>query len=177
MVNYRRLEASEIERLQAQMCTASDWNEIEVAEGFSTDYVSNVRFSGKIRLGVFRKEFSLAGGIRKHSGIYHATLHNVTVGDDCLIENISNYIANYTIGRGAFIENVDIILTDGPTAFGNGVQVSVLNETGGNEVVIYDRLSAQIAYAMAVYRCRPELISRLREIDMRYAEYVTSSMG
>ena len=33
MVNYRRLDASEIERLQAQMCTASDWNEIEVAEG------------------------------------------------------------------------------------------------------------------------------------------------
>ena len=177
MVNYRRLEASEIERLQAQMCTASDWNGIEVAEGFSADHVSNVRFSGKIRLGVFRKEFSLAGGIRKHSGIYHATLHNVTVGDDCLIENISNYIANYTIGRGAFIENVDIILTDGPTAFGNGVQISVLNETGGNEVVIYDRLSAQIAYAMAVYRCRPELISRLREMAMRYAESVTSSMG
>ncbi|MBO5195335.1 MAG: DUF4954 family protein, partial [Bacteroidales bacterium] len=56
MVSYRRLEASEIARLQAQMCTASDWDEIEVAEGFSTDYVGNVRFSGKIRLGVFRKE-------------------------------------------------------------------------------------------------------------------------
>ncbi|MBQ7898569.1 MAG: DUF4954 family protein [Bacteroidales bacterium] len=177
MVNYRRLEVSEIARLQAQMCTASDWNGIEVADGFSTDHVSDVRFSGKIRLGAFRKEFCLAGGIHKHSGIYHATLHNVTVGDDCLIENISNYIANYVIGRGTFIENVDIILTDGPTAFGNGVQVSVLNETGGNEVVIYDRLSAQTAYVMAVYRRRPELILRMKEMAMRYAASVTSSTG
>lgn len=177
MVNYRRLEVSEIARLQAQMCTASDWNGIEVADGFSTDHVSDVRFSGKIRLGAFRKEFCLAGGIHKHSGIYHATLHNVTVGDDCLIENISNYIANYVIGHGTFIENVDIILTDGPTAFGNGVQVSVLNETGGNEVVIYDRLSAQTAYVMAVYRRRPELILRMKEMAMRYAASVTSSTG
>ena len=39
----------------------------------------------------------LPGGIRKHSGLRNATLHNVTVGDDTLIENVSNYIANYDI--------------------------------------------------------------------------------
>ena len=145
MKSYRKLGEAEIEILKSQMCSASDWDLVEVAEGFSTDYVRYARFSGNVKLGAFRKEFQLAGGMVKHSGIYLATLHNVTVGDDCCIENVKNYIANYTIGDGTFIENVDIILTDGVSAFGNGTEVAVLNETGGREVMIYDRLNAQTA--------------------------------
>ena len=34
----------------------------------------------------------------KHSGLYHTTLHNVTIGDNCCIENVKKYIANYEIG-------------------------------------------------------------------------------
>lgn len=167
----------EISRLRSQMCTAADWSGIEVAEGFSTDHVFYTRFSGRIRIGAFRKEFILAGGMKKHSGLYHATLHNVVVGDDCCIENVKNYIANYNIGNGSFIENVDIILTDGVSSFGNGVEVSVLNETGGREVMIYDRLSAQQAYVMALYRHRPQLVARLREIIGKYVASVSSPTG
>ena len=177
MKTYRKLAENEIALLEAQMCTASDWNSVEVSDGFSTDYVRHTRFSGNIRLGAFRKEFTLAGGMVKHSGIWHATLHNVTVGDDCCIENVNNYTANYTIGDGTFIENVDIILTDGRSSFGNGVEVSVLNETGGREVMIYDKLSAQQAYVMALYRHRPELIGKMREIIGRYVESISSETG
>ena len=177
MTVYRPLAPEEIYRLKAQMCTAADWSRIEVAEDFSTEHVSHTRFSGRIRIGSFKKEFILAGGMKKHSGLYHATLHNVTVGDDCCIENVKNYIANYEIGRGTFIENVDIILTDGESSFGNGVEVSVLNETGGREVMIYDRLSAQQAYIMALYRHRPGLVSALRELIGDYVKSVTSSTG
>ena len=177
MEKYRRLTSEEIEVLKSQMCYASDWNAIEVAEDFSPENVRYARFSGNIRLGTFRKEFQLAGGMVKHSGIYYATLHNVTVGDDCCIENVKNYIANYRIGSGTFIENVDIILTDGLSSFGNGVQVSVLNETGGCEVMIYDRLSAQLAYLMAFYRHRPSLLSRLHDMIEQYVRSVESAFG
>lgn len=168
---------NEIESLKEQMCSAADWSTIEVAQDFSPEHVRYARFSGNIRLGSFKKEFSLAGGMCKHSGIYYATLHNVTVGDDCCIENVKNYIANYTIGSGTFIENVDIILADGVSTFGNGVEVSVLNETGGCEVMIYDRLSAQLAYIMAFYRHRPSLLSKLRRMIDRYVDSVKSSVG
>ena len=177
MMNYRKLTAVEIETLKAQRCDASDWNEIEVTDAFSPEYVHYVRFSGSIRMGAFGKEFCLAGGIRKHSGIRYATLHNVTVGDDCCIENVKNYIANYAIGSGTFIENVDIILTDGVSSFGNGVEVSVLSETGGREVMIFDRLTAQTAYAMALYRHRPEMVARLRGMISEYVDKVSSSTG
>lgn len=174
---YRKLSEAEIAMLQSQMCTAEDWNRIEVSEGFTPEYVRYTRFSGDIRIGAFNKEFCLAGGMKKHSGLYHTTLHNVMVGDDCCIENVKNYIANYEIGPDTFIENVDIILTDGASSFGNGVEVAVLNETGGREVVIYDGLSAQIAYMMALYRHRPELIARLRCMISSYVESVRSDMG
>lgn len=177
MERFRRLTPNEIESLKGQMCSAADWSTIEVAQDFSPEHVRYARFSGNIRLGSFRKEFSLAGGMCKHSGIYYATLHNVTVGDDCCIENVKNYIANYTIGSGTFIENVDIILADGVSTFGNGVEVAVLNETGGCEVMIYDRLSAQLAYIMAFYRHRPSLLSKLRRMIDRYVDSVKSSVG
>ena len=177
MKTYRRLTEEEISRLKQNQCFATDWSQIEVAGGFSTDYVHNTRFSGTIKLGSFNKEFDLAGGMSKHSGLYHATLHNVVIGDDCCIENVNNYISNYTIGDNVFIENVDIILTDSESTFGNGVEVSVLNETGGNEVLIYDALNAHTAYIMTLYRQRPELIAKLRQLILDYADSVKSSVG
>ena len=174
---YRKLNKEEIEILERQMCTASDWNLVEVSDGFSTDYVRYARFSGNVRLGAFRKVFQLAGGMVKHSGIYYATLHNVTVGDDCCIENVKNYIANYNIGDGAFIENEDIILVDGESSFGNGTKVEVLNETGGCEVMIFDCLTAQTAYVMAMFKHRPELMAKMMKMIEAYVDTVKSSVG
>ena len=177
MNNYRKLNEDEIRLLQEHSCTADDWTNIEVAQNFKTDYVSHTRFSGKVKLGVFEHEFTLAGGMKKHSGLYHTTLHNVTVGNNCCIENVKNYIANYEIGDYAFIENVDIILVDGKSRFGNGVEVAVLNETGGREVMMHDRLSAHQAYIMALYRHRPALIEKMKAIVEKYAEENASTTG
>ena len=119
----------------------------------------------------------MSGGIVKHSGLRNVTLHHVTVGDNCLIENVKNYIANYCIGDHTFIENIDTILVDGKTRFGNGVEVSVLNETGGREVLIHDHLSAHQAYFMALYRHRPLLIDKMRHMIQEYADIHSSETG
>lgn len=177
MKNYRSLTNEEINRLEAQACSASDWNDVQVDEHFIPDYVHHARFSGKVRLGVFEYEFALPGGICKHAGLSYVTLHNVTVGDNCCIENVKNYIANYEIGAYTFIENVDIILVDKKSRFGNGVEVSVLNETGGREVMIHDRLSAHQAYIMALYRHRPQLIERMKALIEAYADEHASDVG
>ena len=110
--HYRLLTDAEIAQLERQLCQADSWKNIQVAENFTPDYVHYTRFSGEIRLGVFEEIFALPGGMSKHAGLYRVTLHNVTVGDNCYIENVKNYIANYTIGEHTFIENVDIILVD-----------------------------------------------------------------
>ena len=177
MKTYRLLTHEEIMRLEAQSCTAADWGGVQVHPDFNPQFVSHTRFSGKVRLGKMDGEFLLAGGISKHAGLCYVTLHNVTIGDDCCIENVKNYIANYVIGDYVFIDNVDIILVDRHSTFGNGVEVSVLNETGGREVMIHDGLSAQQAYIMALYRHRPLLIERMKAIISEYAETHASDIG
>lgn len=177
MITYSALTASQIAALEAQSCRCDDWSQVTVAEGFNPKYVRNVNFSGQIRLGSFNKIFTLAGGICKHSGIYHATLHNVVVGDDCMIEHIRNYIANYVIGDGSYIENVTDLITYGETSFGNGTKVSVLNETGGREVAIHDNLSSHEAYITALYRHCPKLIAQIGRLVDKYVESVTSTFG
>ena len=177
MNQYRKLDGQEIDQLVMQGCTADDWANIEVTLGFKPDHVFHTRFSGQVQLGVFDHEFTLAGGMKKHAGLRYATLHNVTVGDNCCIENVKNYIANYQIGDYTFIENVDIILVDGISKFGNGVEVEVLNETGGREVVLHDRLSAHEAYIMALYRHRPALIEKMKAIVEKHADDCASSRG
>ena len=176
-MTYRKLNEQEIRKLKEQGCTAVDWNAIDVVPDFKTDNIYYTRFSGNVKLGIFDHEFTLAGGMKKRAGLYYATLHNVTVGNHCCIENVKNYIANYQIGDYTFIENVDIILVDGRSKFGNGVEVAVLNETGGREVMMYDRLSAHQAYIMALYRHRPVLIERMKTIIEKYAEENASDMG
>ena len=126
---------------------------------------------------MFQKSFTLQGGVEMHSGLLHVALHNVTIGDNCFIGNIHDYVANYEIGDNTYINNVDIIVTDGVSKFGNGVDASVLNETGGREVMINDKLSAHMAYIMALYRHRPLLSAKLREIAERYADKYASDRG
>ena len=173
---YRKLTDKEIAQLSAAGCEAEDWGDVYV-DNPALEYVKNVRFSGTVRFGRFERVYELPGGLKKHSGLFNATLHNVTVGDDCLVENISNYIANYTIGHDSLLENVDLVVTEGPSTFGNGVEVSVLNETGGREVKIYDHLSAQVAYVMAMYRHRPEVIKALYKMVDDYAQAQKSAVG
>lgn len=174
---YRKLTADEIEALKQNSCIATDWNSIEVKQDFSPEYIHHVEFSGDIRLGVFNGTFTQPGGFVVHSGISYARLFNVEIGDDCYIRHINNYIANYTVGDNVLIENCNIIFVDGETSFGNGVRISVLNETGGREVPIYNELSAHLAYILTLYRHDHTLIAQLENMIDQYVESVKSTRG
>ena len=174
---YRKLTNAEIAQLEAQECSAENWAEVEVAQEFDPRYVRNTRFSGHNRLGVFRREIEMPGGLKVHSGIYNATLHNCEVGDDAHLYNIHNYIANYRIGRETCIENVNAILVDGKTTFGNGVRVPVMNEGGGREIPIFNELSASLAYILTLYRHRPKMIHEVERLIDAYAETQASEVG
>ena len=176
---YRPLNAEEIALLQRQGCEAEDWNNVYFngKDRDSLSRIRNVQFSGTVRFGDFGGTFALPGGMVKKAGLRDVSLHNVTVGDDCCIENIRGYIAGYEIGEKTLIENVDALVTEPGSQFGNGVEVSVLNETGGREVIITNILSAQTAYMMAMYRHRPVLTQKLRELALAYAAAQRSDTG
>lgn len=174
---YRKLTTPEIEKLQNQACTACNWETVSVHENFTPDYIHQVNFSGDIRIGYFESYFVFPGGIKRHSGLRNVSLHNCSLGNNVLIENIQNYIANYRIGDNTIIQNLELMYVEGKSSFGNGVQASVLNETGGREVGINDKLSAHFAYIQSFYRHRPILVQKMQEIVQRYTDEVSSETG
>ncbi|WP_372947075.1 DUF4954 family protein [Mariniphaga sp.] len=174
---YRPLHDDEIGQLVYQGCSSTDWNLVKVSSDFSPDHVENVKFTGHIRLNSFQHSVKLVGGITFHTGIYNAWLHNCEVGRNALIHNVRSYIANYIIEEGVVIHNVTTIAVDGEATFGNGVMVEAINEGGGRAIPMYDYLSTHVAYMLALYRHRPNLIDALKNMVKDYTEKVKSSQG
>ena len=174
---FRKLTTDEIAFLESRDCTASDWNSIEVHPEFDPKNIRKVSFSGNVKIGKTTGTFTFSGGLKKPAGLRNVSIHNCELGDNVLIENVQNYIANYIIGNNTLIQNLDRLVTDEKSRFGNGTEVAVLNETGGREVMINDKLSAHVAYILALYRHRPELVKRLREMVRFYADKHASETG
>ncbi|WP_319229157.1 DUF4954 family protein [Draconibacterium orientale] len=175
--NYRNLYDEEIGQLVHQGCSSSDWSLIKVSHDFIPDCIENSKFSGSVRLNSFAGSVKLIGGINFKTGIYNAWLHNCEVGKNALIHNVRSYIANYRIEENVVIHNITTLAVDGETSFGNGVVVEAINEGGGREIPIYDYLSTHVAYMMALYRHRPEVVRSLKTMVDDYTQYVRSEMG
>lgn len=148
MKEYRQLTSEEISALENRGCWAEDWSSVLVANGFRPNYLSRVLFYGENRLGAFEETLEVTKGFFKHSGIFNATLRNVTVGDNNLIENVGNYINNYTIGDRCFISNICTLETTEGATYGEGNTISVLNEVGDGNVVLFRELNSQFAAFM-----------------------------
>ncbi|MCE1198925.1 MAG: DUF4954 family protein, partial [Marinilabiliales bacterium] len=174
---YRKLTNEEIGQLIMQGCYSEDWTLMEVVKDFIPDNVKFSKFSGHNRLGRFEKEITLFGGVKMKTGITHAHIHNCTVGDNTLISRIRSYIANYHIGKEVIIHNLDQMAVEGSTTFGNGIRVKVINESGGREIPIYDHLSAQVAYVLALYRHRKSAVSKIEELINHYIGFITAETG
>jgi len=163
--------------LKGQSCSARDWGTVWVEEGFNPVRVRNTHFAGTVKLGALRGTVSSAAGVEKISGIFNAYLENCTVGRDVRIANVGVHIGNYEIGDGVCIEDVGILETAAGSTFGNGVEVEVLNEGGGREVILFDELSAQFAYLLCLHRYRPKLVEGLQAIARGYVETVRGDIG
>ncbi len=164
MSSYRNLTQTEIEILEHNVCWAEDWQRVLVDEKFKPYNFHRVIFYGDIRLGAFEKMVEVSKGFFKHSGINDATLRNVTVGDDCLIEKVGNYINNYTIGHDCYISNICTLETTDDATFGEGSIISVLNEMGDGNVTIFRELNSQLASFMVKYERDKALRKTLQQL-------------
>jgi len=174
---YRTLTPPEIETLKNQGCAATDWNQIFAVDSFIPENIRNVQFSGCVKIGNNSGTVEFSGGIVRNCGMYNASIHNCTIGDQVYIHHITNYIANYDIQDHVILENIELCFIEGETSFGNGIKVSTLDETGGRRVMIYDKLSAHLAYFLAWYKHRHCLIEEIEAKITDYAESVKSTRG
>jgi Nucleoside-diphosphate-sugar pyrophosphorylase involved in lipopolysaccharide biosynthesis/translation initiation factor 2B, gamma/epsilon subunits (eIF-2Bgamma/eIF-2Bepsilon) len=164
MNDYRPLTTEEIEVLKHNDCWAEDWTSVNVSEDFKPNFMHRVMLYGEINIGSFNKNVEVSQGFVKHSGINNATLRNVTIGDDCLIENVGNFINNYTIGDDCYISNISTMETTEGATYGEGNLVSVLNEVGEGNVILFSDLNSQLAAFMVKYFPDKEMKEKIRQL-------------
>ena len=144
----RELTVQEIAQLEERGCWAEDWSDILVDEAFVPSQMSNVLLYGHVEIGGLSGSVEMEEGFRRRCCVRNATLRNVTIGDDCLVENVRGYISNTQIGDRCYVANIGIITNQEDSTFGNGTEISVLNEGGDANIVIFEGLTAQLAWLM-----------------------------
>lgn len=174
---YRPLSTQEIATLERQHCKASNWNLIQVKDGFDVTRLESVSFIGSNTIGNFSASTTTSEGLVLPNGIYHATLQNCIVDDEVLIYNIERAIVNCHIEHHAVVLNCESIACVGTSSFGCGTTVSVLNETGGREVKLCPELTAQVAYLLAFYRHDEALIQAINHaIDVQTEQHQSDTL-
>lgn len=163
-MDYRQLTEQEIIVLENNSCWSEDWTHVKVAENFKPNFFHRVMFYGDIYLGNFEKSVEVSKGFVKHAGINNATLRNVIVGDNCLIENIGNYINNYTIGSDCYISNICTLETTEGATYGQGNLISVLNEVGDGNLILFNDLNSQFAAFMVNHFANKPLKDAIRRL-------------
>ncbi len=175
-MSHRKLTNSEITALQNQGCFSSDWSTIEVSESFSTDAVHQVRFVGAVKLGKLGGPLQTKSGETLTSGLYNCKIENCEIGNDILLDNVQE-LKNYRISDSVIMKNVQSIAVNETSSFGNGFEIEVLNEGGGRELKIFDKLSSQLAYMLVTYRHNTGLIKAMNGMIDAYASEVSSNVG
>jgi len=174
---YKAIDAEQIRQLVSQGCSAEDWSKVLVGSKFDTRNIRNSHFAGHVRIGDTTGRITGPGGIEKDCGIYNATILDCSIGDGTRIANVGVHISQYDIGDNVCIENIATMQTNPQATFGNGVEVAVLNEAGGREVILFNELSVQFAYIMCLHRYRPAMIEKLKAMVADYVETVRSDRG
>jgi len=146
-MNFRKLSPSEIVTLEKNGCNSTDWNMINITVEFLPENFKNVNFNGE-----------------------------VYIGNNVRIQNVFN-LSGYRIEDDVTLQNIDSLTVEGETSFANGIKISVLNEGGGRELMLYDKLSSQIAYLLVTCRHNSGFISNLEKIIKNYSDSRKSKMG
>lgn len=175
-MEYRLLTEQEIIQLTRQGCQADNWQDVLVKDGFQTAFVRNTIFMGSIKLGRSGDPVEVERGLFRPAGLCNCTLQHCEIGDGVFISN-TELISNYCIDDHVVIYNTGSIMVSGETTFGNGTELEIMSEAGGREIIIFDRLSAQLAYIFTFYRHDQELIKQLRFLILSYVAGLKSATG
>lgn len=175
-MTYRHLRKEEINILLAQNCFAANWDSITVREGFYPGNIINTRFEGKVKLGNCSGIIELEKSVSRTCGIFTSFISNCEIGDNVHISDVKN-LSNYDIEDNVAISNIGSLVVNEESAFGNGTEIEVLNEGGGRELPIYDRLSSQTGYLTVLYRHDKDFTDKMLSLIRDYCGSKRSDRG
>lgn len=119
-INYRKLNAFEIELLVRNRNTSDDWNNILVSDAFNPELVRNCKFHGLVRIGKLEPYCLSFSDLKTPVGLYNSTIISCDFGDNVVVENV-NYLSHYILGNEVILTNINEMVTTNHAKFGNGI--------------------------------------------------------
>lgn len=171
-IDYRRLNAYEIEVLVRNRNTSDDWNNILVSEAFNPELVKNCKFYGLVRIGKLESYCLEFSDLKVPVGLYNSTIISCDFGDNVVVDNV-NYLSHYIIGNEVIIVNVNELTTTNHAKFGNGIVkdgedeniriwMEICNENGGRSVIPFNGMLPGDAYLWSKYRDDEVLLQKFK---------------
>ncbi len=175
----RRLSRQEIYILiqNRNISSDADWQNVFVSKEpgeFNAAQIIQSEFSGTVILGAIRPATLKYHDLELPTGVYRSVLHNVTVGDDCVINNVS-YLDNYRLGNRVMLFNIQEMSCTCHSKFGEGILkegepeanriwIGVGNENGNRSVLAFTDMIPADAYLWSRYREDKLLMQRFVEL-------------
>ncbi|MEO7922394.1 MAG: DUF4954 family protein [Chitinophagaceae bacterium] len=167
---YRKLSAAEIKKLERNANSASDWNQVLVADAFNPELVKNCSFHGLVRIGKLETCFMEFNNLRMPVGLYNSTIISCDIGDNVVIDNI-NFMSHYITGNEVILVNINELATTDHSKFGNGVLkegepesvriwMEICNENAGRSVLPFNGMKTGDAWLWSKYRDDEKLMQQ-----------------
>lgn len=154
-----------------------DWQNIYVSNvpgEFDPSLIVQSEFNGLIVLGAVRAATLSYHDLELRTGIYRSVLYNVTIGNDCVVHNVS-YLSNYNIGNRVMLFNIQEMSCTTHSKFGEGllkegetesnrIWIEIGNENGNRAVLAFKDMIPADAYLWSRYREDSALMQRFIEL-------------
>ena len=175
----RHLTEEEIAVLQKNHNYSSDasWRNVYVSSGagaFSPELIKESSFSGFVVIGRLRPAMLQYHDLKLSAGIFRSALHDVSVGDDCVINNVA-YLSNYRLAERVMLFNIQEMSCTKHSKFGEGilkegepernrVWIGVGNENDGRRILPFASMIPADAWLWATFREDSALMRRFLEL-------------
>ena len=161
-IQYRQLNAHEIEVLVRNRNQSDDWNKILVSDAFNPELVKNCKFYGLIRIGKLEPWYLEFKNLRRPVGLYNSTICSCDFGDNVVIDNV-NYLSHCIVGNDVILVNIEELATTNYAKFGNGIVkigepenrriwLEICNENGGRSVIPFNGMLPGDAFLWSRFR-------------------------
>ena len=173
----RPISKTEISRLESQGNRCLDWSNVFVEPVFTTHFIHNNYFSGRVFLGNYSgKKVQLYDNYYHPNGIYNSNINDVFIDSNCLVKD-NKQINRYYISQDVIVVGNDIIFAEKNTNFGNGIIISVGSEVGGRDIPLYAEQDINYIGELITGPKEENIYKKYFALVNDYANSVTSSFG
>ena len=175
VAKLRNLTAEEVSTLEKNGNRCEDWNRVLVEPNFDPARVQRSVFMGDVRLPAFYGTLLLPGDVSFPTGIYDSLVHN------CIVENALVYkvsmLSNVLVRSSAVIHNVGTLVSSGKINFMIGSTMSVGNEMGGRELLVFPDITMDLVEAQLFHKADADVQQSFEEQLKNFREEISLPFG